>query len=166
VQRLIVVAAVVLVAVVVGVLARRRRPDAPANPVEHVAPAQLDRSDFDGAPAPWLVAVFTSATCDSCAAVWERVAPLASSQVATMEVEVGARRDLHDRYHVTAVPTTVIADADGVVHQSFIGPVTATHLWGALAELREPGSVPDGCSAGDDQADQPGQRGEAPPSSR
>jgi hypothetical protein len=152
VERLVVVVAVVIVAVVVGFLARRRRPDAPTNPVDHVAPAQLDRSDFDGAAAPWLVAVFSSATCDSCRAVWERVSPLASSEVATKEVEVGARRDLHDRYHVTAVPTTVIADADGVVRQSFIGPVSATHLWGALAELREPGSVPDGCTAhGDDQ---------------
>jgi hypothetical protein len=150
-ERLVVVAAVVVLAVVVALIARRRRPDAPANPVEHAAPAQLDRSDFDGAAAPWLVAVFSSATCDSCRGVWERVAPLASSEVATMEVEVGARRDLHDRYHVTAVPTTVIADADGVVRQSFIGPVSATHLWGAIAELRQPGTVPDGCSAGGDQ---------------
>jgi hypothetical protein len=151
VERLVVVAAVVVVAVVVALVASRRRPDAPTNPVEHVAPAQLDRSDFDGPASPWLVAVFTSATCDSCRAVWERVEPLASSEVATAEVEVGARRDLHDRYHVTAVPTTVIADADGVVRQSFVGPVTATHRWGALAELREPGSVPDGCDAGPDQ---------------
>jgi hypothetical protein len=164
VLRLVLVLVVVAVAVAVALLAQRRRPDAPANPVDHTAPVQLDRQDFLDPAAPWLVAVFTSATCDSCAAVWDRVLPLASDAVATMEVEVGERGDLHRRYHVTAVPTTVVADADGVVVRSFIGPVTATHLWGALAEAREPGTVPDGCSAGhDDPA--VGQTDE-PPSSR
>jgi hypothetical protein len=32
-----------------------------------------------------------------------------------------------------------------VVRASFLGPATATDLWAALAELREPGSVPEGC---------------------
>jgi hypothetical protein len=153
VLRLVLVLAVVAVAVVAALLAQRRRPDAPANPIDHVAPAQLDRADFVAPASPWLVAVFTSSTCDSCASVWERVVPLASSAVATMEVEVGSRGDLHRRYHITAVPTTVVADADGVVVRSFIGPVSATHLWGALAELREPGTVPDSCSAA--QTDEP-----------
>lgn len=141
------VLAVVVVAVAAALLAQRRRPDAPANPVEHVAPGQLDRADFVDPTSPWLVAVFTSSTCDTCSSVWERVVPLGSDAVATMEVEVGAHAELHGRYHITAVPTTVVADADGVVVRSYIGPVTATHLWGALAELREPGTVPDGCSA-------------------
>ena len=47
---------------------------------------------------------------------------------------------------ITAVPTLVVADADGVVRASFLGPVTATDLWAAVAELREPGSVPPGCA--------------------
>ena len=54
---------------------------------------------------------------------------------------------LRRRYHVEAVPTTVIADERGVVQRSFIGPVSSVHLWGALAGLRDPGSVPDGCGA-------------------
>jgi hypothetical protein len=60
-------------------------------------------------------------------------------------VEVSARRDLHDRYRIDGVPTTVIADADGVVRASFLGPATATDVWAAVAELREPGCVPEGC---------------------
>jgi beta-ketoacyl ACP synthase len=48
---------------------------------------------------------------------------------------------------IEAVPIVAVADAAGVVQASFIGPVSSTHLWGALAELREPGSVPDGCGA-------------------
>jgi hypothetical protein len=68
--------------------------------------------------------------------------------VAVQEVEVGVDADLHGRYSIDAVPTTIIADADGVVRGSFLGPVSATHLWARLAELREPGTVPDGCDAG------------------
>jgi hypothetical protein len=59
------------------------------------------------------------------------------------EVEVGAARPLHDRYRITAVPAVVIADATGVVRATFLGPVTATDLWATLAELREPGTLPD-----------------------
>ncbi len=38
-----------------------------------------------------------------------------------------------------------VADATGVVRASFLGPVTATDLWAAVAEAREPGSTPDEC---------------------
>jgi ABC-type microcin C transport system permease subunit YejB len=146
VDRLVIVVPLVALAVGLAFVVQRRRPDAPAQPVEHVAPSQLDRADFDGRGAPWLVVTFTSATCDTCAGVAAKAAVLASDAVATVEVEYGRDRALHERYHVTAVPTLVIADAEGVVRQSFIGPTSATHLWAALAELREPGSVPPGCS--------------------
>ena len=139
--------ALVLAAVVVGVAAlvqRRSRPDAPVR-TSYPVPQQLDRADFDRAGAPWLVAVFTSATCTSCAGVWDRARHLESAEVAVQELEVAARQDLHDRYRIEAVPTTVVADAAGVVRQSWVGPVTATDLWAAVAELREPGSTPGPC---------------------
>ena len=142
------VTAVVLAALVLGVAwlaQRRRRPDAPVR-TGYAVPQQLDRGDFDRADAPWLVAVFTSATCDSCAGVWERARHLEAAAVAVQEVEVGARKDLHDRYGIEAVPTTVVVDAEGVVRTHFLGPVTATDLWAAVAELREPGSTPGGCT--------------------
>ncbi len=60
------------------------------------------------------------------------------------EVEVGARKDLHDRYAIEAVPMILVADDDGDVRASFIGAPTAADLWAALAELREPGSTPSG----------------------
>lgn len=144
-DRLLVMIPLVLGAIVVALMMQRRRPDAPAQPREHVAPAQLDRSDFVRPEAPWLVVAFTSATCDTCAAVSSKVAILESPDVATIELEYTAHRDLHDRYRITAVPTVVIADADGVVRQSFMGATSATHLWAAVAELREPGSTPPGC---------------------
>lgn len=139
--------ALVLAAVAVGVAAllQRRRADAPTQPPSWAAPAQLDRADFDRPDAAWLVCVFSSATCDTCSDVVAKAEVLSSPDVAVQEAE--ARRDagLHDRYGIEAVPIVAIADADGVVRQSFVGPVSSTHLWAALAELREPGSVPGGC---------------------
>ena len=140
----------VLVAATAGTLARlvqRRRPDAPVRTGWSV-PQQLDRRDFDRPDAPWLVAVFTSATCDTCGSVVEVARPLESQAVAFQEVEARERRDLHDRYAVDAVPMVLLVDGVGVVRDHHLGPVTATHLWGSLAELRQPGSTPDGCTAG------------------
>jgi hypothetical protein len=142
-----IVLAVVLAAVALGVAAvlqRRRRPDPPVR-TGYAAPAQVDRADFAHPDAPWLVVVFTSATCSSCRGVWERAQPLASDAVAVQEIEYQAQRALHDRYGIDAVPTTLVVDPEGVVAASFLGPVTATDLWAAVAEAREPGSTPGGC---------------------
>lgn len=144
-----IIIAVVLALVAIGVAAalqRRQRPDAPVR-TGYAIPAQLDRADFDRPDAPWLVAVFTSATCNTCGGVWERTEPLASEAVAVQEVEYQADRVLHDRYDIEAVPTTLVLDADGVVVAHFLGPVTATDLWAAVAEAGEPGSTPPGCAA-------------------
>jgi len=147
VERLVLALVLVAVAVVVAVLVQRRRPAPPSGPTWHV-PVQLDRADFDRPTAPWLVVVFTSATCQTCAGVWERAHPLDAGPdgpVAVQQVEVGAEPELHRRYGIDAVPLTLIADDRGVVVRHFIGPVTATDLWAAVAEAREPGSTPGHC---------------------
>jgi hypothetical protein len=136
VDRVLVAAAIVLVAAVVALVARRRRPDPPTQPGRTV-PAQLDRADFDRPGAPWLVVVFTSATCQSCADVVAKAAVLASDDVAVAPVEWQAQRAVHERYQIDAVPLLVIADRDGVVRASFAGPVSATDLWAAVAAARD-----------------------------
>ncbi len=130
------VAAVVMLAAVVAVIMDRRRPEAPTQG-SWTVPAQLDRADFARPDAPWLVAVFTSATCDSCAQAVERAKVLASEAVAVDEAEVKTRPDLHRRYHIDAVPIIVVADEEGVVRTSFTGPPSATDLWAAVAAVRE-----------------------------
>src|SRR5947209_3492226 len=120
-ERLLLAAVVVAVGAIVAVVLERRRPDAPTQAAWAV-PAQLDRADFARPEAGWLVAVFTSATCDSCAQAVARAKVLASDAVAVAEVEVKARPDLHRRYHIEAVPIIVVADGDGVVRTSFTGP--------------------------------------------
>ncbi len=158
------VLAVVLVAILLAEVIRRRRPDAPTQPASmYAAPAQLDRADFAGGDREWLVAVFTSASCNTCAETLARASVLTSDAVAVCEVEVGERPDLHERYRIEAVPIVAIADDRGVVRQSFIGPVSATHLWGAVAEVREPGSVPRGCDSHGDETGDGGSAGSPEP---
>ena len=145
-ERLIVALVIVAVVGVVAVVARRRRvPDAPTQR-RFTAPEQLDRNDFARPDAPWLVAVFSSATCDVCAQVVDKAKVLECNDVAVVEVEYSADRALHERYSIDAVPTLVIADAKGVAVATFLGPMTATDLWAAVAEAREPGSTPGGGS--------------------
>lgn len=137
--RLLVAAALVVVAVGIALVLRRRAaPDAPTQPRTWSVPAQLDRAEFARPDAPWLVAVFTSATCATCAAVASSAQVLASDAVAVDVVEFGAQRPLHERYGIDAVPITVITGADGAVVRSFVGPVTATDLWAAVAGARDP----------------------------
>jgi hypothetical protein len=136
VDRVLIAAAIVVVAVVIALIVRRRRPDAPTQPAGRV-PTQLDRQDFERPDAPWLVAVFTSATCHTCADVVAKAAVLASDEVAVTDVGWQTHRDVHDRYRIDGVPLLVIADREGVVRGSFAGPVTATDLWAAVAAARE-----------------------------
>ena len=138
----------VLVAATAGTLAhlvQRRRPDAPVRTGWSV-PQQLDRLDFDRPDAPWLVAVFTSSTCRTCAGVLSRALPLESPEVVVAEVEAATDREVHDRYGIDAVPLVLVIDGEGVVRDHHLGPVSSTHLWASLAEVRQPGSVPGDCS--------------------
>ena len=141
--RFVVAAVLVVVAAAIAfVVERRRAADAPTQPTWTV-PRQLDRAEFARPDAPWLVAVFTSATCDSCKGTIDKALVVACDEVAVDDVEVTARKQTHDRYGIDAVPTIVIADSAGIVRASFVGPPTATDLWAAIAEVRYPGSSPE-----------------------
>jgi len=143
-----IVLALVLAAGAAGVAALLRSRRGASAPVEQGArwpvPVQVDRADFPRSDAPWLVIVFSSATCESCARTVAAAAVLECAEVAVHVCEAVADRDLHRRYHIEAVPITVVVDGAGVVRASFVGPPTATDLWAAVAEVREPGSTPGG----------------------
>jgi len=147
---LLVVGALAIAGLFASLLGRRTA--APSSNTHHV-PSVLDRRDFERPNAPWLVAVFTSSTCSTCAGVWERAELLASEAVVCQRIDFQDHKALHERYRIDGVPTLVVADADGAVKRAFLGPVTATDLWAAVADAREPGSVPPDCHTGglDDQ---------------
>jgi hypothetical protein len=140
----ILIAAVLAGAVlaVAWVVQHRRRP-APPPRSAYPVPRQLDRHDFPRPEAPWLIAFFWSLTCDSCGGLAPKVRALESPEVVTCALEAVADRALHQRYEIAAIPMILIADADGVVRRAFIGAVSATDLWAAVADVRLPGSVPE-----------------------
>ena len=142
--RLAAVSGAIVVALVVSYVLRRRGNDAPTQ-ASYEIPVQLDRSDFISPDSPWLVAVFTSATCGTCEDVAQKASVLASREVAVERIDYTVAPALHQRYNIQAVPTLVIADAQGVVQKGMLGPVKAQDLWAAVAECREPGSSPGGC---------------------
>jgi hypothetical protein len=123
---------------------QRRQSNAPTQPTVYPVPTQLDRADFTRPDAPWLVAVFTSRTCDRCARVTAKDEVLAADDVEYHEISYQDDKALHDRYSVEAVPLVAIADAEGVVVKAFVGEVTAIDLWAAVATARDPSSAPDG----------------------
>ena len=146
VARLLIALVIVAVAAGIAYIAQQRRaPDAPTQRRFNV-PQQLDRADFPRPDAAWLVAVFTSLTCDKCSEVASKAAVLESEDVAVANLEFTSHRDIHERYEIDAVPTLLIVDSQGVTRKSFLGPMTATDLWAAVAEAREPGSTPDSCA--------------------
>ncbi len=128
-----------LVASVAGILAykfQRRSPDTPIRTGWSI-PDQVNREDFLSPDIPWLVAVFTSSSCETCSEVLSKAVLLDSSQVVVHEVEAKKDKDLHDRYKIEAVPLVALIDTQGVVRSHFLGPVSSSDLWSSLAELRE-----------------------------
>ena len=140
-MNLVLVLAGVAVALAASIVMRRRRPDAPTQGGFQL-PTQIDRGDFPQPDVPWLVLLFTSATCDACADMVQKARVVESREVAVVDVEYTANRDLHKRYRIDAVPSLIVVDAAGAVRTGFLGPVKAQDLWAAVAECREPGSTP------------------------
>ena len=140
----IIASLILLFAAALSFFVRRRKPDAPSQ-TSRTVPQQLSRDDFDSAEKPWLLAVFTSSTCDACQDVATKAKVLASKDIAIQIIEFQEMPNLHARYSINAVPTTVIADHRGVVQYGVLGPVTATDLWAAMARCRDPKSSTELC---------------------
>ena len=134
--RFVIVGVVVVVALLANLWQRKRQVDAPTQGASEV-PSQIDRSDFVRPDASWIVLAFTSATCQTCSDIERKVRVLETSSVAIQILEYTAERELHKHYKIDAVPAVLMADASGVVQANFLGPVSATDLWAALARARD-----------------------------
>ncbi len=129
-------------AFIVAAIIRHRQPDAPTQGAYQL-PTQLDRADFSQHTAPWLVVVFTSATCHTCSDVLAKAIVVKCADVDVVHVEFPTDEQMHKRYNIDGVPALVVADQEGVVRAGFLGPVKAQDLWATIAECRQPGSTPE-----------------------
>lgn len=132
-DKLLIASAIMAAGVLVAAVLRRRTDRTPVRGTSWVVPAQLDRRDFTAPDVATLVVVFSSDTCDSCAATWAKVGPLASDTVAVQQVSFQEHRRLHDRYGIDAVPTVVVTDHAGAVTASYIGEPSGAKLTEMLA---------------------------------
>jgi hypothetical protein len=137
VDRVWLAVAIALAVAALAMVLQKRRPEAPSQR-RWAVPDQLDRADFERPGAPWLVAVFSSATCDGCATAVQRAQAVASGDVVVQDVEFTTRRDLHERYNIETVPMLVVADRQGVVRAHFIGTPAEGEVEQALTELTAP----------------------------
>lgn len=136
----LILAAVVVIATVVGaLLAQRRRPRVDvgqlAGPTFGV-PGQVDRADFARPDAPLLAVLFSAASCASCADAAQKVRVLASDAVSVDVVDSEQDRVRFTRYEIDSVPTVVVCDGAGVVVRHHVGPISATDLWAMVDEAR------------------------------
>ena len=118
-------------------LVRRFRTSSPAAP-SYSVPTRLERWDFAQPSKDWLLAVFTSKSCSTCATVMKAAQSLADDSLAVQEVEFRRHGELHRRYTVDAVPLAVLADHTGAVCASLAGPATAAELSALIASVRQP----------------------------
>ena len=134
-EKVLIAIAVMAVGLVVAMIIRRRTESGPAQGKSWTVPVQLHRADFVLPELPTLIVVFSSATCESCAATWAKVQAHGGGGVAVQDVTYQRDKALHDRYDIDAVPTVVIADSEGVVVASFIGEPSDEDLQKALEAL-------------------------------
>ncbi|MGI9598033.1 MAG: hypothetical protein ACR2QK_17855 [Acidimicrobiales bacterium] len=135
--RLIVLVVLAVAAVGVAYLLQRRRPDPPSAP-SYRAPTQLDRDDFERPATPFLAVVLASTTCGTCPEVWATIEGLETDFLATQRVDVQDRAELHKRYRIDGVPTTIFADRAGVVMKAFFGPFDRDELRELLLTIGPP----------------------------
>lgn len=134
--RALIALSVIAGALALAWLARRFRSTYPTAPAYSV-PAKLERWDFAHPDTEWLLAVFTSKTCSTCAAVARAAECLGDDALAVQEVEFRRHGELHRRYSVDAVPLAVLADRSGRVRASVAGPTTEAELSALVASARQ-----------------------------
>ena len=134
-DRLLVLAVIAALAGLLAVLLQRWRPGGPVATGWSV-PGHLDRADFAEPNVPWLVTVFSSTDCATCASMVAEAHTLASAQVVVQEVTAESASDLHDRYQVDVVPMLVVADEDGLVRAHHLGPSAPGELQAVLEGAR------------------------------
>ncbi len=123
-----------LVAFSVSALANRRTPDRPSVP-KSILPYQLDRADFNDPNIEWIIALFTSDTCDACELVLQEVSKISLPNIVVQNINYATNKPLHARYEIDSVPILLLADAQGIVRWSFAGVPPSIAISEALVKL-------------------------------
>jgi len=97
-------------------------------------PTRVPAVEVGLAEGPAIV-IFTEASCRSCQDVMRLIRGPAGAGLPVADVEYGAQPDLHRRFNIGTVPTTVVVDKQGTVIAGWTGRVDLSEFTTALAEI-------------------------------
>jgi len=123
----------VIIAVAVSTLANRSTTSTNAE-LEHHIPDQIDGADFCRTLGSRMLVVFSSSKCNTCALVIEAVSRIDKPSLVVVVADIETKPDLHAKYNIEAVPTTLLAEPSGRVVKSFLGPVGRELIEQALSD--------------------------------
>ncbi|MDG1196986.1 MAG: thioredoxin family protein [Actinomycetota bacterium] len=130
--RLLIAFTLILISISIAVIVERRKVENPFSVKRNQLPTLVPPQDFGLEPEAAII-VFTESTCRSCSAVLALLRGPAGANVTVTEVEYGENLDLHRKYGIDTVPTTVLVEGDGNVVEGWIGKIEVGELARALA---------------------------------
>ena len=128
---------IVLLLIAVFLFASRRK-ETNVQVTNYELPTYIDITDIKSNSKDFFVIIFSSENCDGCKIVLEKAKVLESNSVAVEEIsyQTTQGKKLHLKYQIEAVPSLLIVDKHGNVIKTYMGNVTATDLWAAVAQAR------------------------------
>lgn len=141
-----VIYAIVVIAVLAVLLFSARRKAEETKPTSYDLPSVIEVGDINDT-ATVHVLMFSSTSCEGCSGVWDKAKVLESKEVEVLNISYQDEqgKKLHEKYQIEAVPSLLITDKQGNTLKAFMGSVTATDLWAAVAEAR--GAQIESCSS-------------------
>jgi hypothetical protein len=130
--RLLIALTLILISVSIALIVERRKVENPFSVKRNQLTTLVPPQDFGLEPEAAII-VFTESTCRSCSAVVALLRGPAGANVAVAEVEYGENLDLHRKYGIDTVPTTVLVEGDGNVVEGWTGKIEVGALARALA---------------------------------
>ena len=88
-----------------------------------------------GLGATAAIVVFTENSCHSCQDVVRLIRGPAGAGLPVADIEYGADQELHRKFDIDTVPTTVIVDEQGTVVAGWVGRIDLSEFTNALAKV-------------------------------
>ena len=88
-----------------------------------------------GLGATAAIVVFTEKSCHSCQDVVRLIRGPAGAGLPVADIEYGASPELHRKFDIDTVPTTVIVDEQGMVVAGWVGRIDLSEFTTALAKV-------------------------------
>ena len=132
--RLLIAAGLGLAAVLIGMLLRRSGPPPPISVRRNQLPTRVSLTELGADSVPTLV-IFTESSCQSCREAEGVIRGPAGAELPVLEYEYGESAEVHKKFAIDTVPTTLVVGADGTVVAGWLGRIDLGEFASALAQV-------------------------------